>query len=740
MILPMTRWLLPLALAPGLGSTLLSTSAEESPPSIEDLLERIRPSVVTVFNASRTGEQNGVGSGFFIGEGLVVTNLHVTGEGRPIRVKLSDGSEPKVTAMHAWDRKRDLAILKVDASAPALQLNEESVRQGAEALAVGNPQGLEFSVTRGIVSALREVDDLEMIQVAVPIERGNSGGPLLNRMGQAIGVLTLKSAVTENLGFAMPAESVQALLDQPNTVSIEHWLKFGVLNPKLWEPIPSGADWRQRTGAMTVQGAGSGFGGRALCLSKLDVPELPYEIALEVKLNDESGAAGIAFGSDGGDRHYGFYPTNGQMRLTRFDGPTVYSWNILEQVVSPHYKPDEFNRLRVRVEAKRVLCYLNGHLVIESNDHAWRTGQTGLCKFRTTEPEYRRFAVGKDLSQQVVLSDAAEKAIAAHLADPAADPAQLAGQLSESPEAARVALFEKAKSLEAKAEELKIAAKRLHGTGVQRAMIDALSAPEDEIDLLRAALLVAKLDAPELVIDDYLREVDHMASQVEARIAAVEAGKGDTLSERQRLELLGSYMFEENGFHGSRSDYYNPSNSYLNHVIDYREGIPITLSVVYMELARRINLKVIGVPLPGHFVTKHIPSRTGFLPQLVDAYDRGTFLSEEEAAAIVARVTGDTLKREHLEPATKGQIIVRMLRNLMGIAINSDHPPSALPYLNLIIAIHPDEPQDHLSRAILLVQAERPSEAKADIDWLLEHEPAGMDLNRLREWRSTLGD
>jgi serine protease Do len=723
-------------------NTIATTGApaeEAKSESISELVKRIRPSVVTVYNATRGGEQNGIGSGFFVGEsGLVATNLHVIGEGRPIRLKLSDGSEPKVTAIHAWDRKRDLAILRVegaDASSLELATNEETF-QGAEALALGNPQGLEFSVTTGVISAVREVDGIEMIQVAVPIERGNSGGPLINRDGKVLGVLTLKSAVTENLGFAMPAEAVESLLEQPNTVSIENWLRFGALNLEAWEPL--GADWQQRTGVITVIGAGDRFGGPVLCLSKLEVPELPYEVSLDVKLDDESGAGGIAFGSDGRDRHYGFYPTNGQLRLTRFDGPTFYTWNILKQVVSPHYKEGEFNRLRVRVEKERILCYLNGELVIESDDKAWRSGRSGICKYRQTEPEYRRFALGKNLALNGAAPESVRESIGSFVSDASKNP-EISAELLEHANALRHSLFDKAAELEAKAVILRRMAGRVHETRVQRAMKETLSAPEDDIDLLRAALLVSYLDNPDLILDDYLSEVDRMATELKERfMAAAAKAEKDALSERQKLELLGAYLFEVNGYHGSRADYYNPSNSYLNQVIDFREGIPITLSVIYMELARRVGLKVVGIPLPGHFVVRHEPARKGVLPQLVDAFDGGKFISEQEAAAIVGSITGGGLAPEHLQPASKADIIDRMLRNLHGIALASADQANALPYSGLILSIRPDEPRDRLGRAILLFQAGRLPEAKEDIDWLLERQPPGIDLQRLEEWRSSI--
>src|SRR6185503_12795646 len=106
---------------------------------------------------------------------------------------------------------------------------------------------------------------------------------------------------------------------------------------------------------------------------------------VSVRLDDEAGAAGLIFATDGGDQHYGFYPSAGQLRLTRFDGPDVYSWKILEQKASKQYRPGDWNQLRVRVETNKISCFVNGDLVIQSADAALRTGGVGLAKFRQTE-------------------------------------------------------------------------------------------------------------------------------------------------------------------------------------------------------------------------------------------------------------------------------------------------------------------------------------------------------------------
>ena len=158
-------------------------------------------------------------------------------------------------------------------------------------VAIGNPMGLTGSVVQGVLSARRELELGEMLQLAIPVEPGNSGGPVLDREGRVHGIMTMKSKVTANLGFAMPINALKPLLAKPNPVPIGRWLTIGALNPRDWELL-MGARWTQRAGRIRVRGAGVGFGGRSLCLSKIKNPDLPSELEGTLKLNDERGAAG----------------------------------------------------------------------------------------------------------------------------------------------------------------------------------------------------------------------------------------------------------------------------------------------------------------------------------------------------------------------------------------------------------------------------------------------------------------
>ena len=700
-------------------------SSRPAPHRVEELASAVRGSVVVIKHLGRDGAQDGIGSGFVVSpDGLIATSLHVIGEARPMTIQFPGGRPLPVQEIRAWDRKLDLAIVKVDASGlKALPLGDaESLKQGTEIVAIGHPQGLEQSVVRGVVSAMREFDDGPLIQLAIPIEPGNSGGPALDMDGRVVGILTLKSVVTENLGFATPVNALKKLLDHPNPVPMDRWLTIGGLKPGQWKAL-MGARWTQRGNLVKVEGKGSGFGGRSLCLSKREVPETPYELAVQVRLKDEAGAAGLIFAADGGDAHFGFYPTAGQFRLTRFDGPDVFSWTILDQRRSRQYRPGKWNLIKVRVEKEKLLCYVNGELLIESSVIPARSGQVGLAQFRQTEAEFKDFQVGKKILDASIPE--AEKAAIEEQIDRMEKGAKVRDldRLGESPEPSRTLLFERARVLEERAAALRQAAGFVHQEWVARELKELLAKPEKEINLFRAALWIAKLDNPDLDMQACETELAGMA--VEVRKAA-----GEKASQEQKLTALRHYLFAENGFHGSRSDYYNRANSYINDVLDDREGIPITLSVLFIELAQQIGLDgVAGIPAPGHFLVAHTPASGPV--EWIDVFDQGKSLAEKDVKTLWGPLNPSS--ESWNRPATKREIIARMFRNLLGIAMREENIARTGAYLDIILALEPESAAERWTRAILRIQTGDTDGARLDLRWLRDKEPPGIDQNRVQE-------
>ncbi len=710
-------------------------AADDNPKTAEQLAASARKSVVRILAAGRTGKPEGVGTGFVVGDGLIATNMHVIGEARPITVQTSDGKRYQATAVHATDRAADLALIRIDAKdLPALELgNSDEVKQGREVVSLGNPRGLEYSVASGVVSARREIDGRSMIELRMPVEPGNSGGPLLDLRGRVQGIVTLKSAVTENLGYAMPVNALKPLLAKPNPIPMSRWLTIGALDAEEWTTL-GGARWRQRAGHILVEGMGTGFGGRSLCLSKLPVPKVPFEAAVTVRLGDESGAAGLVFHADGKDNHYGFYPSNGALRFVRFEGPDVYSWHVLKELHSDVYRPGEWNTFKVRVEKDRLLLYCNDKLVYESTDRGFTEGKVGLATFRGTSAEFKNFQVGDKIKMSAVPNGLAER-LARLMKDLPAGGAPpksaLADRLLPDGDAGIAALRERARQLEQQAAQLRVLAREVHERRTLNELAKAVAGPEDDIDLLRAALLIARLDNEELDVEHYVKEVDRLGREIAAALP-----KG--ADEAAKLAALNKALFEERGFHGSRNDYYHKSNSYLNEVIDDREGIPITLSVLYMEVAKRLGLKVVGVGLPGHFVVRHVPAKGE--ARLIDVFEGGKVMTRDEADKRVRAQYDRALTDDDLITTGKKAILVRVLHNLLGLAQGDEDLPGVLRYLDAILTITPDAARERWMRAIVRYNARQREAAREDTDWLLEHHPEGIDPRRVRELRERLGD
>src|SRR5262245_8515431 len=181
--------------------------------TVEKLADSVRPSVVVITTPGRDDKRSGLGTGFVVGEGLIATNYHVIGEGRAIIIETADGKKHEATAVHAFDRTLDLAIIRVNVKdLSILPLGDsDRLKDGQTVVAVGNPHGLKNSVVSGVLSGKRDIEGRSMLQLAMPVERGNSGGPVVDRDGKVLGVITMKSAVTENLGFAVAVNSLKPL-------------------------------------------------------------------------------------------------------------------------------------------------------------------------------------------------------------------------------------------------------------------------------------------------------------------------------------------------------------------------------------------------------------------------------------------------------------------------------------------------------------------------------------------------
>jgi regulator of sirC expression with transglutaminase-like and TPR domain len=709
-----------------------SPSIPAAQQDVSELTERVKESLVVVTFTGRDGKQEGLGSGFIIdSDGLIATNMHVIGEARPIQVRLQDGQTFPVQTILASDRHLDLAVLKIDATKlPALPLGDsDAVKQGTPAIALGNPRGFRFSVVGGVISGIREIDEKPLMQLGMLIEQGNSGGPVIDYAGNIQGIVALKSLAEKNVAFAVPINQLKPLLENPNPIPMSRWLTIGVIDDNEWTTL-FGSTWNQRAGRILVKGRGAGFGGRSIALSKQEVPQPPYELEVAVRMDDEGGAAGLVFESDGDTRHFGFYPSNGGLRLTRFDGTDVFSWTVLEEVRSEYYQRGELNTLKVRVEQDKILCFVNDQKVIEQPGETLRAGQVGLVKFRDTIAEFKSFRLGNELPSLRPAVDVVTR-LKGELVklDLSLAPSRSVAQKFLEEQHAGEVINQRAQELEAEAERLRNLAKDIHVQKVVAQLREVLEGPEEKIDLLHAGLLIAQLDNSEIQVDHYLQEAGRMVAEIKKNLP-------EKATDEQKLKSLDAYLFEELGYHGSRHDYYNRSNSYLNEVMDDREGLPITLSVLYMELAKRLKLPVVGVGLPTHFVVRYEPSAGE--SQLIDPFHKGKRMSLDDAEQLVLENTGRPFDGEDVATSGNREIIERMLNNLFGLARNSEDPKAMRRYIEAMVVVAPEVDHYLWFRAVLNYQTDRRVDALQDIDILLERPMLSVEREPIRQLRTLL--
>lgn len=266
--------------------------------------------------------------------------------------------------------------------------------------------------------------------------------------------------------------------------------------------------------------------------------------------------------------------------------------------------------------------------------------------------------------------------------------------------------------------------------GIQR-IRRTVGVPETDINLLDAALVIAAVEYPTINVASYQQRLDSWASELLGRL---DPGS----SAEERLRALNGFLFQELGFSGNTDDYYDPRNSYLNEVLDRKLGIPITLSMIYMELGQRIGLPLEGVSFPGHFLVK-LPVDGGAV--VLDPFNGGISLDEGDLSDLLERMFDAEVSEVTplLTTASKTDILVRMLRNLKGIHQQADDYEKALRAVNMIIAIDPNLEEEYRDRGLLLLQLECRHAALKDLRHYLSADPDAEDAELIRDLIVDLG-
>ncbi len=242
---------------------------------------------------------------------------------------------------------------------------------------------------------------------------------------------------------------------------------------------------------------------------------------------------------------------------------------------------------------------------------------------------------------------------------------------------------------------------------------DLAALDESVFPLDRAALAIGLEEYPTLDIQAYLRKLDTLAMRAEVLA-------GENRSPGNLLESVQEVLFTQEALRGNTEDYYDPRNSYLNEVLDRRQGIPISLSVIFIEVARRVNLPIQGVGFPGHFLVKCVVNDR---EMLLDPFNNGRILSREDCQELLDRVYGGAVPVQpaYLKPMEKRAIVTRMLFNLKAIFYQKEENQKALAVIDQILMLNPGIPSEIRDRGLLYMQTSLFSKALADLEYYLGH-------------------
>lgn len=258
-----------------------------------------------------------------------------------------------------------------------------------------------------------------------------------------------------------------------------------------------------------------------------------------------------------------------------------------------------------------------------------------------------------------------------------------------------------------------------------------------DVALDAAALEIARIEFPDLNPQPYLEVLDGMAARIAARLPSDAGGT-------EFVEALNREMFREAGFKANRTDYYNPSNSCLNVVLDTKLGIPITLSLVYMEVARRLGRTILGIGLPGHFVVEY---RDKLTSMYLDPFHNGRTITAADCNEIAldhaqVEIVNDAAA---LRPVSNSYILTRMLNNLRGAYFRAGDFKKGASVLDLLVETFPQNSEYFKARAVARMQLRQFRGANADFRAYLGLAPEAPDraeivqqLEQLQRWLSSL--
>ncbi len=260
------------------------------------------------------------------------------------------------------------------------------------------------------------------------------------------------------------------------------------------------------------------------------------------------------------------------------------------------------------------------------------------------------------------------------------------------------------------------------------AFVSAVSVPDEEIDLARAALVIAQAEQPDLDVEGYLESLRALAGKVVKRA-------GPRTTTRRQVRALIDVVHRELGLRGVRADcqeeYYDPRNSFLNHVLDRRIGIPISLSVVLMSVGARAGIPLGGIDMPIHFLVRVLGLPE---PLMIDCFDSGRLLSRLDCARMLKQMSGGRwpFRPDMLEIVSNASILSRMLTNLLLTYHRTGQLRKAVAILDRMLVLNPDQPAFLRNRGVILCQLGELARARPDLERYLQCAPQTVDTAQIR--------
>lgn len=260
-------------------------------------------------------------------------------------------------------------------------------------------------------------------------------------------------------------------------------------------------------------------------------------------------------------------------------------------------------------------------------------------------------------------------------------------------------------------------------SGFRTLFSQIIQKPEEDIQLDRAALYLAGEEYPEIDVTSHLAELDAFATQILLRV-------GYDTAPADLARAIAQYLFDEVGFHGNSGEYYNPDNSFLNRVLETRTGIPITLSLVFLEVGRRLGLRCSGVGLPGHFIVGLDDSG-----EYLDPFNAGTTLSTGDCRDLVHKMSGGRLEwtDEFLAPYSKLDLLFRILNNLKGVHMQNRQWAKAVGVIQRMAFISPGLPSLYQEQAWCHAQQQQFRLAINSLETYLQKADSPEDATRVKD-------